>query len=48
MKTKGFYLAITLFAVLTWSCSNQDSMSDKSLKSSIDQNAQNLASALGK
>jgi len=47
MKTKGFYVAITLFAVLTWSCSNQDNPSDKSLKSSIDQNAQNLSSALG-
>jgi hypothetical protein len=46
MKTKSLYLAIIL-GVFTWSCSNQDSMSDKSLKSSIDQNSQQLSSALG-
>jgi hypothetical protein len=47
MKTKSYYVGLVLLGFLTWSCSNTDELgSSKSLKTSINSNAQELTLAM--
>jgi len=47
MKTRSYYAVLLLVSVISWSCSNSD-LSQTSLKSSINSNVQELATALNK
>lgn len=48
MKTKSYYLGLVLLGFLTWSCSNKEelSLSQGSLKTSMNTGAQNLTTAM--
>ena len=47
MKTKSYYVGLVLLGFLTWSCSSADDLgSSKSLKTSIQANAQELTLAM--
>jgi len=46
MKTKSFYLGLTLLGFTMWSCTSQSDVTNKSLKTSINASAQDLTSAM--
>jgi len=46
MKTKSIYLALILGSFAFWSCSGNENLSQASLKTSLDNNVQELATAL--
>lgn len=47
MKTRNFYLALLLIGFTSWSCTtNQNELSQGTLKSSMDKNAQSLSTAM--
>lgn len=46
MKTKNVYLALILLGFISWSCSTQDDLGQKTLKSSINSSVQELATAM--
>lgn len=46
MKTKNVYLALILLSFISWSCSTQDDLSQKTLKTSINSSVQELTTAM--
>ncbi len=46
MKTKNVYLALILLSFILWSCSTQDDLGQKTLKTSITSSAQQLTTAM--
>lgn len=46
MKTKGFYLALLLGSFTLWSCTNNENLSQSSLKTSLNNSVQQLTTAV--
>ena len=46
MKTTNYYLVLIVLGFVSWSCTSTSDLSDGSLKTSINKNAQNLTTAM--